>query len=356
MKSLITLCLTLAFWAMASMVAQAQHEADSTSIKKLSHLKEQIIEEEKDALKSEVENINLDLRNEKISEEEAQTLKNAAAEKHALNIENQITIIDNQIALLERNGEVKDKESKSYFIVNLGNKDADNANLFGVSVKTKKKDIVYDKRTTSGVFLAFGINNAITQGESLEDSDFKVAGSRFFEMGWTWSTRVFKNSNWLRVKYGLAFQFNGLKPTDNRYFVDTGEETELQNYPLNLEKSKFRIDNLVVPLHFEFGPSKKIEHEDYFRYSTRSQFKVGIGGYAGVKLSARQKLKFKEDGENQKQKMKANYNTNDFIYGLSAYVGWGSATLYAKYDLNSIFKNNPIEQRNISLGVRFDLD
>lgn len=116
------------------------------------------------------------------------------------------------------------------------------------------------------------------------------------------------------------------------------------------------MDNLVIPIHFEFGPSKKIEHDDYFRYVTRDQFKFGIGGYGGINLGARQKLKFEEDGENQKQKLKANYNTNNFIYGLSAYIGWGATSIYAKYDLNTIFKNNAVDQHNVSLGLRLDLE
>lgn len=348
--------MAIVFWALASIFAQAQNKDSSDSIKTLTNLKEQIVEEEKDTLKVEVENINSRLRSEVITEAEAETLKKVAAEKHALNIENRVAIIDNKIALLQRNGELDEKEPGGYFAISLGDEDTDNTRIFGVSVKSKKKDVVYDRRTTSGAFIAVGLNNVITEGESLEDSDFKVGGSRFAELGWTWRTRVFKNSNWLRIKYGLAFQFNGLKPTDNRYYVDTGEETELQTYPLNLKKSKFRMDNLVLPVHFEFGPSKKVEHDDYFRYSTENQFIFGLGGYGGINLGARQKLKYKEDGENQKQKSKANYNTNNFIYGVSAYVGWGAASLYAKYDLNTIFKNNPVDQRNISLGLRLDLD
>ena len=116
------------------------------------------------------------------------------------------------------------------------------------------------------------------------------------------------------------------------------------------------MDNLVVPIHFEFGPSKKTEGENYFRYSTKKQFVFGLGGYAGVNLGARQKLKYREDGERQKQKIKADYNTNNFIYGLSAYAGWGGTSLYMKYDLNPIFKNNAVDQRNISLGLRLDFD
>lgn len=346
----------LVMWLLTTSVYSQKLTIETqASIEALTELKEAIVQEEKDALKIEVEKINSDLQKASISEEEAAVLKHKSAEKHALNIENRLAIIDNKIALIQRNGEDPEND-KSYFAVSLGNENADNERIFGVSVKSKNKKIAYDRRTTSSAVLAFGLNNVITSGESIEDTDFKVGGSRFFEIGWNWNTRVFDNSNWLRVKYGLSFQFNGLKPTDNRYLVDTGEQTELQTFPLDLKKSKFRMDNLVVPVHFEFGPSKKIEHEDYFRYSSRSHFKVGLGGYAGINMGARQKLKFKEDGERQKQKLKANYNTHNFVYGLSGYIGWGAGSVYVKYDLNPIFKNNDKDQRNISLGLRFDLD
>lgn len=355
MKSLIILTTALTLFLLTSVYAQAQQTETHLSLEELTNLKETVIQEEKDSLKVAVESINTRLQSNEITESEAEYLKKQAAEKHALNIENRLAIIDNQIALAKRNGEVEDKD-KSYVAISIGNEDETNTRIFGVSVKTKKKKMVYDRRTTSGINLAFGLNNVITEGESLNDSDFRVGGSRFFEIGWSWKTRVFENSNWLRIKYGVAFQFNGLKPKDNLYFVDMGEETQLQTYPLDLKKSKFRMDNLVIPLHFEFGPSEKSEHKDYFRYKTYDKIRIGLGGYAGVNLGARQKLKFKEDGGNTKQKLKADYNTGNFVYGLSGYVGWGMTSIYAKYDLNPIFKNNPVDQRNISLGLRFDFD
>lgn len=354
MKSLITIITALTLWLFATVYAQAQEiDHDTTiSVEQLTNLKEKIIQEEKEALKADVENINARLQSNALTESEAETLKQNAAEKHALNIENRIAIIDNKIALLKRNGKSEDEEDNG-LIVRIGTGDAEKNVLY---IGPKKQVRKYDRRTTSDLVFAFGLNNVITKGESLQDSDFKVAGSRFAEIGWAWKTRVFENTNWLRFKYGISFQFNGLKPTDNRYYVDTGAQTELQEYPLNLDKSKFRMDNLVVPIHFEFGPSKKIEHENYFRYSTENKIKIGIGGYAGINLGARQKLKFEEDGEDKKLKLKADYNTNNFIYGVSGYLAWQGVALYAKYDLNTIFKDNPIEQRNISLGLRFDMD
>ncbi|MCW9038103.1 hypothetical protein [Altibacter sp.] len=349
----ITYCIAAVLWAIAMSFSLAQETDQENTIEFLKATKERIINEEKDALKQEVERINRRLENEEISYEEAETLKNEAAEKRAMNIENRLAIVDNKIALIERNG--VDEEENNIVVIGFGKDDESEGSLFGIQFN-KSNERKYDRRTYSDFVLAVGLNNVITKGESLNDSDFKIGGSRFAEIGWAWKTRVFEESNWLRFKYGFSFQFNGLKPTDNRYFVDTGSQTELQEFPVDLDKSKFRMDNLVFPVHFEVGPSKKIEGENYFRYSTYNKVKVGIGGYAGFKLSSRQKLKYTADGEDVKEKLKAEYNTNNFIYGLSAYVGWRETALYVKYDLNTLFKDNPVEMRNISLGLRFDMD
>ena len=139
---------------------------------------------------------------------------------------------------------------------------------------SKREPRVYDRRTTSDLVFAIGFNNAIVEGQSLNDSPYKLGGSGFVELGWAWKTRVFKNSNAMRIKYGLSFQWNKLDIKDNLYFTETDNVVSLEEYPLNLNKSKFRTTNLVVPIHFEFGPSKKIEREDYFRYSTYKKFKI----------------------------------------------------------------------------------
>jgi hypothetical protein len=345
-------------WVMATNLGYSQEtEGKSVVIEQLEEKKEDVINSEKQALKKEVELINNRFERQEITLEEVEILKKLAAEKHALNIENKVSILDNQISLIKRNGEIGLNDNMGRIEIGIGDMNKDGDFLLGVKIndgkQPKKK---YDRRTSSALVFSFGLNNVSTEGESIDDSDFKIGGSRFTEIGFAMSTRVFKESNWLRFRYGLSFQWNGLKPTDNRYYVNTGSQTELQVFPQNLDKSKFRLDNLVVPIYFEIGPSKKKEKEGYFRYSTHNQFKIGIGGYAGLKLKAVQKLKYNDGNGNVKEKLDDSYNTNNFIYGLGGYLGFGDISLYAKYDLNTIFKDNPIAQRNISLGLRWDWD
>lgn len=335
----------------------ASQEWYKDRIEDLNNQKTIIAQQEKEALKDEVQHINERLEKEQISLQEANDLKEAAAKKRALNIENRIAIIDNRIALLERNDGVVMK-SENEFSIN----DSDN----GISIswgdgepwtffKNHNREPKYDRRTYSDFVFAIGLNNAIIEGQSFEDSPYKIGGSRFAELGWEWRTRVFQNSNFLRLNYGFSFQFNGLKPEDNQYFVSNEGQTQLQEFEYELKKSKFRMDNLVFPIHLEFGPSKLRKTEKTIRYSLHNQFRLGLGGYGGFNLGTRQKLKYERNGENVKDKLKRGYNTSNLIYGISGYVGFDGVLLYAKYDLNPIFKDAVVEQHNISLGLRFDL-
>ncbi|PTX63647.1 hypothetical protein C8N46_101249 [Kordia periserrulae] len=319
---------------------------DSITLKKerekqyLEGLLKAITEDEKELLKRKVNLINEDLEKGKITPEEAEKQKKKAAKLSVANIE-------------YRMAKNKREMITGYYIREKGS-----FIRFGEvfdTRKIKKRPIRYDRRTKSDIMFAFGFNNAIQDGVSLSDSDYRMGGSRFFEFGILWSTRVAKNHNFVRFRYGLTLQYNNLKPTGNRYFVDNGDLTTLEQFPNDLNRSKIRMTNLTIPLYFEFGPSRKVENERYVRYYTNSKFKIGLGGYFGVNLAVKQKLRYAENGDNVDQEIRRNFNTNNFVYGLGAYIGWDDMSLYCKYDLSPIFKSPNTKQRNISLGVRLDV-
>lgn len=347
-------------WAFFCVLITQNISAQKDYQKKIDSLqsqRSQVEKQEKEALKLEIGKIDNRLSKKEITTDKAIDLKQEEAQRRALNIENRVAIIDNEIALLERNhGDVlalddgkRDKGDTITIKIPMDN-------LRKLEAPWDKDDQVrYDRRTYSDFVIAFGLNNTVKEGESLNHSPYNTWGSQFLELGWQWRTRVFESTNFMRFHYGFAFQFNNLKPDHNQYFITDGNETLLQDYPYQLSKSKFHMGNLVFPLHLEFGPSKVTKSEDRIRYSIDSKFRVGLGGYGGFNFKTRQKLKYYLDGDKIKEKHKGGYNSSDFIYGVSGYVGFGCAQLYVKYDLNTLFKDNQIEEHNISMGVRFTL-
>ena len=318
-------------------------------VENLQQLKESVTNEERASLKAEVETINQRLERGEITHEQAEVLKQEMAKKRALNIENRLAIIDNKIALLQRNDDTFKLEDENGNEIGVSIESGT-----GISIYNKSRPAKYDIRTTTDLFFAIGFNNALIDGKSIDDSPYEIGGSGFVELGWLWKTRLMKNSNAVRMTYGLSFQWNKLSVKDNQYFVENGDQTSLEPFPFYMKKAKLRTTSLVVPIHFEFGPSKFKDYGNRVRYYTGNQFKIGLGGFAGLNLSTKQKLKYLENDNNQKDKIKSDYNTNNFVYGVSGYVGVGDFSVYAKYNLNELFNDQAIGQHNISLGLRWD--
>ncbi len=332
---------------------------------------EMITTEEKNALKKEVEAIDVQVSEGKITAEKAQELKTNIAQERANNIETKVAIEEAKLAQLVQDkvdgkiaNEVSKKRGGTRIVIGGSDREIgentteiDLGSMKIYNGNEDKKDRK-SKRTTSQFVFAFGLNNVITDGESLKDSDFKVWGSHFYEWGITYNSRILKNNNLLHAKYGLSLMYNNLRPTDNRFFVKNGDQTDLVTSTVKFDESRFRNVFLTAPLHLEFDFTPKKLSKDgtktYFR--THESVRLGIGGYAGVRIKSKQILKYEVDDIKVKERQKGDFNVSDFTYGLSAYLGYGQTSLYVKYDLNPMFKNNNIDQNNVSLGIRFDFN
>ncbi|WP_367755088.1 hypothetical protein [Flavobacterium sp. WC2430] len=350
-----TIYLVLLTCLLASkMMAQDSFEKRAKSI---ANTIEMITNEEKSALKLEVDLVNDELINGNITKEEAELRKRKLAEVRATNIENRVALEQEALKNLVQekvDGQISESDTlkKPYKLI----------------LKWEKGDKGYEnnnrneKRTTSQFVFALGLNNVATEGE-VKDSDFRYLASHFYEWGFTSNTRLFKENNLLHLKYGFSVMYNNLRPTDNRFFEVNGKQTVLQansNDPagnsIKIEEARFKNVYLVLPLHFEFDFSEKKTKEDQTYFRTHQSWRIGLGGYIGTRLKTKQILKYQVDNHDVTDKLKGGFNTNDFIYGLSTYVGYKATSLYLKYDLNPIFKENVLKQNNVSLGLRFDFN
>ena len=334
-----------------------------------------ITEGEKEVLKTEIEKIDKDLSDGIITKANAEELKLEKAKVHAAVIETKVTLEQeklNQLVQDKVNGKIsdeKDTRSGGRTII-MGNNSEEigeretEINITSLKVYNGQEDKEerQSKRTTSQLVLATGLNNLVTNG-SVNKSDFRYAGSHFYEWGLTYNTRISDNNNLLHAKYGLSVMYNNLRPTNNRFFETNGNQTTLQTNAVNPAFNNIRIEDarlrnvyLVLPLHLEFDFSGKTVKEDRIYFKTHQSWRVGFGGYVGSRLKTKQILQYQVDNHDVTNKYKGGFNTSDFIYGLSSYVGYGATSLYVKYDLNPLFKDNVVKQNAISVGVRFDFN
>ena len=366
---LVLFCTTIAF---------SQEKNFEDEVAKISKRIELITKTEKAALKEKIELINKRLDKNEITSEQAQKLKKEAAEFHARVIADKVSVEEGKLQLLvqdKANGRLKSKPEKET--------DFDDSNSFTIGRRTFRirvndnKD--YDARrnhrwenrksrwdekgkrnrsTTTQFVFALGVNNVLVDHKtsSLDNSNYQFWQSHFYELGWTWKTRMDRDASKLYFKYGLSFLWNNLRADNNMYHVVNGNQTDLVVHTERLTENRLRHVQMNFPMHLEWDFSRNGEYSDgHKRDRTNQSFRLGIGAFAGFKLGTRQYIEYTDgNGVKVEELQKDNFNMRILNYGLSAYVAYRNTGLYVKYDMNSLFKNT--EVRNLSLGVRFDFN
>ena len=317
---------------------------------------ENITKTEKEALKTEVEQVNAQLDKKEITLDQALVKKQELANIRAKNIETKVAAEQQKLSDLIKEkvdgkiAAVEIKKKRGFAIV-FNESNGSNSENF----RKKNDSIERMRRTTTQLVFAAGLNNVVTNN-AVANSDFRYLGSHFYEFGLTFNTRLSKKNSLIHLKYGISSVWNNLRPTDNQEFVVVGNQTNLQLSPIKLEDSRFRNVYLTFPVHLEFDFSKKYLHNGKEYFDSHEAFRLGLGGYAGVNLNSKQFSEISINKYVTEAETKGDYNTNNFIYGISTYIGYKATSLYLKYDLNPLFKDNVVKQNNISLGIRWDFN
>ena len=361
---LVLLCTTM---------TQSQEKTFEKEVIKISKRIENITNQQKDSLKAKIIDIDNRLEAGEITKETSVTLKQEVAEYHARKIEKLVGEQERLLQLLvqdKTNGKIASSEELN------GNEDDDNTFTIGNKVfklifkddekndeeldSVSKKEIFNktSRRTTTQFVFALGVNNVLNNDKlsSLNDSEYKFWQSHFYELGWTWKTRLTKDPSQVYFKYGVSFLWNNLRLKENRIHVKNSDNTEIQTYGNQLSESRLRHVQMNFPMHLEWDLSKNKTYKDgRVKDRTNNAIRLGVGGFVGFKLGTRQYLEYKDaNGVDIEEVQFDNFNMNTINYGLSAYLGYKSTSFYVKYDMNSLFKNT--DTRNISLGIRLDLN
>ncbi len=202
-------------------------------------------------------------------------------------------------------------------------------------------------RTTHHFNIDLGINNWIEGGQFPDAIDanytIKPFGSWYVALNSinkTWVTGP------IFLEWGMGVSWYNWKLQDPDFRIVEGDtQIELIEDPeINGIKSKLTssfINVHAVPMFdFSRGRKKVTSYESsgvrVRRYS-RKGFRFGLGGYAGYRLGAHTKFRFKEDGSSDRDKESDNFFLENFRYGLRGQIGWKGLELFVMYDLNEVF-------------------
>jgi hypothetical protein len=338
---------------------KAKQTSFENGVKLVANKIDAITKEEKAALKLELESVNKEFESGIITKAQADEKKSQLAEARAANIENRVSIAQEVLKDLVQqkvDGKIEEEYKPNSFGIFFSKSSGKNRESY--QKRLDSLDNTSEKRTTTQFVFAVGANNLVTNG-AVANSDFKYNASTFMEWGITWNTRIFKNNNKFHFKYGVTGVYNRLVASDNRYFVNNNGQTTLATYPTHLRTKDTYFKNVFVtiPLFLEFDFSKKrVDKDGNNIFKIEQGFRFGVGGFVGYNTNSKQFLSYKVNGYRINERQKGNWNVPDWNYGLSTYAGYKEYSLYLKYDLNPMFKNNAVKQNNISLGIRFDFN
>jgi hypothetical protein len=199
------------------------------------------------------------------------------------------------------------------------------------SKKTARPDI-------PGTFVVeFGLNRDL--GAATNFSLF-LWGSRTLNLYYQYDIRLFKSKFSVVPGIGLSlerysfkrvrrFHFN--EKRDSLYLIHRGESPGIHLDTLSLKKSRLITNYVEMPIEFRY--TSKPEDPAH-------AFKIGVGARVGYLFDSFSKLKFHQDGQNKILKDKQDFFLNKFRYGVFAKVGIGNFSLFAYYNMNTLFQKN----------------
>ncbi|OKL41537.1 outer membrane beta-barrel protein [Pontibacter flavimaris] len=210
------------------------------------------------------------------------------------------------------------------------------------SLRQVKEEESY-KATNVGFDMDLGFNAFTEQGRSMVD--LRPWGSRYVSLNMRLKSQIGGRKSPFHLVSGLEFAFNNYMFEDDIVVEDIDNMTFFTLDPeRNFEKSKLTHSTVNVPLMATL---------EFKRDNGKDGFTLGAGPFVGYRLGSHTKLKYEAGGKTEKDKTRDSFNLSDFHYGVEGVIGYGGLNLFAKYNMNDLFKDNRGPQTNvISFGVR----
>ena len=308
-----------------------------------------------EALKTDIPNINnekcLDYSEflDEIALEIYEELSNDTEVKKTKKIERVVEIeIEKELAEVEKEleeskkqkkEEVEEQENKEEFRENFRRK-------FNWDWDLEREDwgwkVSKNRRTRTYFNYTLGLNNLLVKNNAF-NPDLNTWSSRTFELGIITKTRLGEKETAPRFTYGVSYVNNNFRLNDSElvYLNNSSDAAGFIPATSNITRSSFCVSYLTIPLGMEFSLSRKTV--------------FGFNVFGGLRLRTSKEVEYNTElNERVREKSVAGYRVNDFAYGAKAYIGGKTFSVFGRYDVSSLFRNND-DYNILAFGIRFDL-
>lgn len=290
----------------------------------------EIVNEEKTKLDTEIQKVDKDLADGKITRDEADEKKESLALQSS-------DLINERIQAVNFDLDELIKKQVAFAILN-GN-DAD----------LTKSELEKKHRATHNITGYIGYGFMGFSDKENDQLDNRLGFANNFELGLSYTKQLNRESPW-SFKSGMVFSWRTTRLDDDYQFArDNDGNTILQLSEKQLDKSKLRGSYLIVPLGMQYTFGKKVTVND-FTYYKEKDIAITANVYGGVKLSNNNIVK----GDNVSFRDKKDYNLNPFIYGAQLTLKINSVNLYARKEFSNYFDENTFDDRKMfQVGINF---
>lgn len=321
--------------------AQNQNENLEKKVKEFSNEVEKIISTKKDSMKIEINKLEEEFKNGKISAEELNKKKEKISKTYSEKINTEIPKIEEKFSNLIQE-KVNATVRKSFY----EKSDED---------RLKELQNQYQYRPWIGFSYGLGFSNFINDFDvsSINNSNLRFFNSSEVSFVAKYMDRFNDFTSPFHYSFGIGYREMNLKPNDNLMFdKDNQGNTILIPSAIDLQKSKIRVSYVTIPFEigYDFGKKEKIDNLLDYRHTGKNRINFGV--YAGLKVGEMRKLVDEENGKNISKDF-TNFGFNDFIFGGEiSYARNNSWNFYIRKDFNSTLNSNVIPTQSFSFGVK----
>ncbi len=148
-----------------------------------------------------------------------------------------------------------------------------------------------------------------------------------------WNIGLQKKDNTIGLVTGMGLEWNNYR-FDREITITEDENGVIQPLPLNnkwdIKKSKLTALYLNVPLFVEFQ----------IRTDKKNRAHIALGVVGGLRISSHTKIKYKTNGDTEKDKDFDNFNLNTLRCAAMARVGYRSLNFYVTYGITRLFEKD----------------
>lgn len=302
-----------------------------------------IVISEKSKMNNELDAVDQDFKQKKISSDEKQKQRAKIAIKYEQSINEKVelqkTDLENATKEIVKNS-VLGKTSGLDQIVFSQN----NALLSFKDSKTNKKDLL----KTFDLNLAVGFIDLTKSASSLaignSDSEIKFGKSTSTVVEFRFTRQLGALTSPVFYRFGFGYRGDTFVPDHSRVFDYDNSQLFLTNFTAgNLKKSRFLNHYIMVPLDFVFvlNPKYTIENNEKMLDNTKGNLRLSAGVYGGVRVMSQNQIIYKNmDDHRASYKENIPDVANNFLFGGKLSLGYGAFNIFVKKDFTPNFNDN----------------